>query len=140
MVDVGVNSRPSLLLRTPFSGLMISSLTLELKDGNVNVGIGIGSIVVHSRILVDNPSGFCVWWAGFPLRFGALKATGLAVEAPIGSTITHHVHSSRSISLKVCSALHLVLVLPWFFTQIKDRWIEHLPNNVPMTLWCTAAL
>ena len=49
----------------PGHGLMISSLTLEFEylvggcpqDGNVSLGIGIGGIVVHIRILVDNPSG-----------------------------------------------------------------------------------
>ena len=49
-------------------GFMISSLTLEFEycvdgcpqDENVNMGIGIGSIVVHSRILVDNLSRACL--------------------------------------------------------------------------------
>ena len=48
----------------PGHGFIISSLTLEFEylvggcpqDGNVSLGIGIGGIVVHSRILVDNPS------------------------------------------------------------------------------------
>ena len=47
----------------PGHRFIISSLTLEFEylvggcpqDGNVSLGIGIGGIVVHSRILVDNP-------------------------------------------------------------------------------------
>ena len=49
-------------------GFIISSLTLEFEylfgncpqDGNVSLGISIGSIVVHSRILLDNPSRSCL--------------------------------------------------------------------------------
>ena len=51
---------------------MISSLTLELKDGNVSAGIGIGSIVVHSRILVDNPSGSAC--GGHDFNFGSARS------------------------------------------------------------------
>ena len=48
----------------PGHRLIVSSLTLEFEylvgscpqDENVSLGIGIGGIVVHSRILVDNPS------------------------------------------------------------------------------------
>ena len=131
----------------PGHGFMISSLTLEFEylvggcpqDGNVSLGIGIGGIVVHSRILFDNPSGYAYWGHDFNFGFGALNATGLAVEAPIASTITLHVQGSRSISLKVCSALHFVWSYLGFHANPSQRSVvEHLPNSVPMTLWCTA--
>ena len=52
----------------PGHGFIISSLTLEFEhlvggcpqDGKISLEIGIGSIVVHSRILVDNPSRSCL--------------------------------------------------------------------------------
>ena len=57
------------------------------QDRNVSLGIGIGGIVVHSRILVENPNGSSSNAHDFNFGFNALNATGLAVEAPIGSTI-----------------------------------------------------
>ena len=95
---------------------MTSSLTLKFEylvggcpqDRNVSLGIGIGGIVVHSQILVENLSGSSSGGHDFNFGFSALNATGLAVGAPIGSTINLHVQGSRSISLKICSALHLV--------------------------------
>ena len=91
----------------PGHDFKILNLTLEFEylvggytqDGNINLGIGISNIVVHSRILVDNPTGSMCGGHDFNFGFGALNATGLAVEAPIGSTITLHVQGSRSISL-----------------------------------------
>ena len=114
----------------PGLGFMTSSLTLKFgylvggypQDGNVSMGIGIGSIVVHSRIPVDNPSGSAYGGHDFHFGFDALKATGLAVEAPIGSTITLHVQGSRSISLKVCSALHLVWSLNLYLRHAGHKW------------------
>ena len=69
-------------------GFMISSLTLEFEylvdgcpqDGNVSMGIGIGRIVVHSRVLVDNPSGSACGGHDFKFGFGALNATGLLLR------------------------------------------------------------
>ena len=88
----------------PGHGFTKSSLTLEFGY----LVVGICGIVVHSRLLVDNPRGSACGGHDFNFGFGALNATGLDVEAPIGSTITLHVQGSKSISLKVCSALHLV--------------------------------
>ena len=64
--------------------------------------------MVHSRILVENPIDFACNGHDFNFGFGALNTTGLAVEALISSTINLHKQNSRSISLRVCSALHLV--------------------------------
>ena len=115
----------------PGHGSMNLNLTLEFEyfvggcpqDGNVNLGIGIGGIVVHSRILVDNPSGSACGGHDFNFGFGALNTTGRAVEAPIGSTITLNVQGSRSISLKVCSAPHLVWsYLDFHANPSQNRW------------------
>ena len=66
-------------------------------------------------------------------------ATGLAVKTPINSTITLHVQGSRSISMKVCSTLHFVWSYLGFHANPSQRSVvEHLPNNVSMTLCCTA--
>ena len=62
--------------------------------GNVNLGIGISGIVVHSRILVDNSIGSVCSGHDFNFSFGALNATGRSVEAPIGSTITLNVQAA----------------------------------------------
>ena len=70
-------------------------------------GDGTGGIVIYPNS-GRQPQRFCVCGHDFNFGFGALNATGLAVEASIGSTITLHVQGSRSIMLKVCSALHLV--------------------------------
>ena len=80
---------------------MILNLTLEFEyliggcpqDGNVNLGTGISGIVVHSRILVDNSIGSVCGGHDFNFGFGALNATGRAVKAPIGSTITLNVQA-----------------------------------------------
>ena len=64
------------------------------QDGNVNLGIGISGIVVHSRILVDNPSGSVCSGHDFNFGFVALNATGRSFEAPIGSTITLNVQAA----------------------------------------------
>ena len=80
---------------------MILNLTLGLitlsaivHRTNVNLGIGTSGIVVHSRILVDNPSGSV--WGGHNFNFGfdAVNATGHVVEAPIGSTIILNVQAA----------------------------------------------
>ena len=116
----------------PGHGFMISSLTLEFEylfggcpqDGNVSLGIGINGIVVHSRILIDNSSGSASGGHDFNFGFGALNATGRAVEAPIGSTINLLAQNSRSISLKFCSALHLV----WFLhLYLRPQVINGVP-------------
>ena len=121
----------------PGHGFKILNLTLEFEylvgdcpqDVNVNLKIGISGIVVHSRILVDNPSGSVYGGHNFNFGFGALNATGFAVEAPIGSTITLHVQGSRSISLKVYSALHLVWSYLGFHANLYQKSvIKHFPT------------
>ena len=100
----------------PIHGFIISSLTLEFEylfsscpqDANVILGIGIDGIVVHCRILVDILIGSACGGHDFNFGFGALNTTRLAVEALIDSAINLHEQHSRSISLKVCSTLHLV--------------------------------
>ena len=68
-VEVGVVSSPSNASFASTSSIVCGasiqqSLEFEylvggcLQDGNVSLGIGIGSIVVHSRNLVDNPAVF----------------------------------------------------------------------------------
>ena len=88
------------------------------------MGIGVGGIVVHNRILVDNPNGSAYGGHDFNFGFGALNATGLAVKTPINSTITLHVQASRSISMKVWQYPAFRLGLIFFSTQIqvRDRW------------------
>ena len=105
----------------PSHGFTISSLTLEfeylvggwLQDGNVSLGIGIGGIVVHSRILVDNPNGSA--YGGHETNFGfcALSATELAVETPIG---WQQVNLDEGLQ---CPAPRLVL--SWFPRKSKSE-------------------
>ena len=72
----------------PGHRFMNSSLTLEFEylvggcpqDGNVSLGIGIGGIVIHSRILVDNPSGSACDGHDFNFGFGALNTTDLPLR------------------------------------------------------------
>ena len=122
---------------------MISSLTLEFvclvdgcpQDGNASLRIETDGIAIHSRILVDNPSV----WARLQLRFRRAQRHRLAVEILIGSTISLHVQTSTSISLKVGSALHLIWSYLGFHVNPSQKSVvEHLPNNVLMTLCCTA--
>ena len=72
----------------PGHGFMISSLTLEFvylvggcpQDGNVSLRIETDGIAVHSRILVDNPSGYACGGHDFNFGFGALNATDLPLR------------------------------------------------------------
>ena len=67
---------------------MISSLTLEFvclvdgcpQDGNASLRIETDGIAIHSRILVDNPSGCACGGHDFNFAFGALNATGLPLR------------------------------------------------------------
>ena len=93
--------------------------------------------MVHNRILVDNLNGSAYGGHDFNFGFGALNSTGLAVKTPINSTSTLHVQGSRSISMKVCSTLHLVWSYFGFHANPSQRSVVEHPNNVPMTL-CTA--
>ena len=89
--------------------------------------------------MVDNPSGSACGGHDFHFNFDALNTTGLGVETMIGSRISLHVQNSTSIMLKVCSALHLVSSYLGFHVNPSQKLVvEHLPNNVLMTLCCTA--
>ena len=132
-----------LQLLKPGHGFMISSLTLEFvylvgscpQDGNVNLSIGIGGIAVHSRILVDIPSGSACGITTSTSVSGVLNATGLAVETLIGSTITLYVQGSKVIFAEglQCPAPRLVS-LGFYANPSQRSVVEHLPINVPMTL------
>ena len=77
--------------------------------------------MLHSLILVDNLSTSACGGHDFNFGFDALNATGLAIEALIGSTITLHMQGSRSISLKVLQCPAPRLVLPWFPRKSKSE-------------------
>ena len=72
----------------PGHGFMFLNLTLKFEylvggcpqDRNVNLGIDIGGIVVHSRILVDNPSGYACGGYDFNFGFNELNATDLPLR------------------------------------------------------------
>ena len=72
----------------PGHGFMISSLTLKFvyfvggcpQDGNASLRIETDGIAVHSRILVDTPSGYACGRHDFDFGFGALNATGLLLR------------------------------------------------------------
>ena len=126
---------------------MISSLTLEFvylvggcpQDGNASLRIETDGNRDTQPNSGRQPQRLCLWWARLQLRFRRAQRHRLAVEILIGSTISLHVQTSKSISLKVGSALHLIWSYLGFHVNPSQKSVvEHLPNNVLMTLCCTA--
>ena len=94
-LSTGVDEFSSLAVK-PGHGFMILSLTLEFEYlaggcpqvGNVSLRFGIGGIVVHSRILVDNPSGSACGGHDFNFGFGTPQDLPLRLRLALRSPLT----------------------------------------------------